>query len=166
MVDCRYIFPPRLIYFVEEKVRAHGPGLAGALFGAGWCFWVDAVLVNAQHGSKLPFLAYLPGIIASLAMILMCMVRRSDLNAFDSFDAADFNRQRLWLFIAYVVSFGSIIGACVLLIGRMSEEDSESYERWVGWAAVFQVTSILGAGLVLFMSRGESEGYDDGYTAF
>lgn len=39
------------------QVRAHGPGLAGALFGAGWCFWVDAVLVNAQHGHKLPFLA-------------------------------------------------------------------------------------------------------------
>lgn len=33
-------------------------------------------------------------------------------------------------------------------------------------AAVFQVTSILGAGLVLFMSRGEADGYDDGYTAF
>jgi hypothetical protein len=33
-------------------------------------------------------------------------------------------------------------------------------------AAVFQVTSILAAGLVLFMSRGDSDSYDDGYTAF
>ena len=33
-------------------------------------------------------------------------------------------------------------------------------------AAVFQVTSILGAGLVLFMSRGGADDYDDGYTAF
>lgn len=47
----------RFISFSTSQVRAHGPGLAGALFGAGWCFWVDAVLVNAQHGNKLPFLA-------------------------------------------------------------------------------------------------------------
>jgi hypothetical protein len=34
-------------------------------------------------------------------------------------------------------------------------------------AAVFQVTSILGSGLVLFVSRGGGDGYDDGYyTAF
>lgn len=38
------------------QVRSHGPGLAGAFFGAGWCFWVDAVLVNAMHGNKLGFL--------------------------------------------------------------------------------------------------------------
>lgn len=61
---------------------------------------------------------------------LLC---RSDLSSFDSFDAATFNRQRLWLFIAYVVSFGSIIGACVLLISHMSHEDAAPYDRWVGW---------------------------------
>lgn len=127
---------------------------------------MDAVLVNAMHGNKIPFLPYLPGLIASIAMLLMCVVRRSDLSSFDSFDAATFNRQRLWLFIAYVVSFGSIIGACVLLISHMSHEDAAPYDRWVGWAAVFQVTSILGAGLVLFMSRGGADDYDDGYTAF
>lgn len=38
------------------QVRSHGPGLAGACFGAGWCFWADAVLVNAMHGNKLGFL--------------------------------------------------------------------------------------------------------------
>lgn len=168
-MDCSYVFPPELVNFLEEKVRSHGPGLAGACFGAGWCFWADAVLVNAMHGNKLGFLEYLPGIIATLAMLLMCVVRRSDLAAFDSFDSASYCRQRFWLFVAYVVSFGSIIGAVTLLLGHMSDDNgpSEPYEKWIGWAAVLQVTSILGSGLILFTSRGDGDGYDDGfYTAF
>jgi hypothetical protein len=35
-----------------------GPGVAGALFGAGWWFWVDAVVCSA---AAVPFLHYLPG---------------------------------------------------------------------------------------------------------
>jgi hypothetical protein len=35
-----------------------GPGVAGAVFGAGWWFWVDAVVCSAD---AVPFLHYLPG---------------------------------------------------------------------------------------------------------
>jgi hypothetical protein len=35
-----------------------GPGVAGALFGAGWWFWVDAVVCSAV---KVSFIHYLPG---------------------------------------------------------------------------------------------------------
>lgn len=63
------------------------------------------------------------------------MLCRSDLAAFDSFDSASYCRQRFWLFVAYVVSFGSIIGAVTLLLGHMSDDNgpSEPYEKWIGW---------------------------------
>jgi len=35
-----------------------GPGVSGAIFGAGWWFWVDAVVCSAVQVS---FLHYLPG---------------------------------------------------------------------------------------------------------
>ncbi|EEC83713.1 hypothetical protein OsI_29542 [Oryza sativa Indica Group] len=35
-----------------------GPGVAGAVFGVGWWFWVDAVVCSAVQVS---FLHYLPG---------------------------------------------------------------------------------------------------------
>ena len=35
-----------------------GPGLAGAVFGGGWWFWVDAVVCS---DIRVPFLHYLPG---------------------------------------------------------------------------------------------------------
>lgn len=35
-----------------------GPGVAGAVFGSGWWFWVDAVVCSSV---KISFLHYLPG---------------------------------------------------------------------------------------------------------
>lgn len=37
-----------------------GPGISGAVFGAGWWFWVDAVVCSFV---KVPFVHYLPGTI-------------------------------------------------------------------------------------------------------
>jgi hypothetical protein len=37
---------------------AVGPGVSGAVFGAAWLFWVDAVVCSA---AAVPFLHYLPG---------------------------------------------------------------------------------------------------------
>lgn len=51
------------------QAKAYGPGVSGALFGAGWWFWVDAC---ASSAIKVPFVQ------ASLA----------DIHACDSFDAA------------------------------------------------------------------------------
>ena len=65
---------------------------------------------------------------------------RSDLSSFDAFDSASYCRQRFWLFVAYVVSFGSIIGAVTLLLGHMHDGSipAEPYEKWIGWVRIFQ----------------------------
>lgn len=42
-----------------ELLAIFGPGVAGAVFGAGWWFWVDAVVCSSV---KIPFVHYLPGI--------------------------------------------------------------------------------------------------------
>ena len=41
-----------------ELLAIFGPGIAGAVFGAGWWFWVDAVVCSAVAVS---FVHYLPG---------------------------------------------------------------------------------------------------------
>lgn len=43
---------------VTELWAIFGPGVAGAVFGAGWWFWVDAVVCSAV---KISFIHYLPG---------------------------------------------------------------------------------------------------------
>ncbi|KAJ0733261.1 hypothetical protein HanPI659440_Chr11g0406361 [Helianthus annuus] len=62
---------------VSELWAIFGPGVAGAVFGAGWWFWVDAVVCSAV---KVSFLHYLPGIFASLAALMFNCVRRDDID--------------------------------------------------------------------------------------
>ncbi|XP_022887939.1 uncharacterized protein LOC111403603 isoform X2 [Olea europaea var. sylvestris] len=52
-----------------------GPGVAGAVFGAGWWFWVDAVVCSSV---KVSFVHYLPGIFASLAALMFNSVKKDD----------------------------------------------------------------------------------------
>ncbi|RZC54295.1 hypothetical protein C5167_013155 [Papaver somniferum] len=54
-----------------------GPGFAGAVFGAGWWFWVDAVVCSAVAVS---FVHYLPGIFASFAALMFNCVRKEDID--------------------------------------------------------------------------------------
>jgi hypothetical protein len=56
-----------------ELWRNLGPGLAGAVFGAGWWFWVDAVACSQDV--TVPFLHYLPGQFSlSFVVSFFCVV--------------------------------------------------------------------------------------------
>ncbi|XP_004955010.1 transmembrane protein 50 homolog [Setaria italica] len=85
-----------------------GPGVAGAVFGAGWWFWVDAVVCSA---AAVPFLHYLPGFFASFAALMFNCVNREDIGDgyYSPYDDSEW-RVKLWLFISYVVSFVSLAG--------------------------------------------------------
>ncbi|WMV54047.1 hypothetical protein MTR67_047432 [Solanum verrucosum] len=61
----------------SELWAIFGPGVSGAVFGAGWWFWVDAVVCSSV---KISFLHYLPGIFASLAALMFNCVRKEDID--------------------------------------------------------------------------------------
>lgn len=71
---------------------------------------------------------------------------------YDPFDEGLYCRSRLWLFIAYVVSFGSIAGAAWVLLQAYALNPAAA-TAWPGIAGLFQVTLILGSALVFFISR-------------
>ncbi|KXZ55178.1 hypothetical protein GPECTOR_3g324 [Gonium pectorale] len=114
-----YYISPAVIQWWEERGRTWGPIASGALFGAGWWFWVDAVCIS-NH--KVPFDQYIPGIIATLALIMINCIRRDDLVEIDPFDDATFCRSRLWLFASYVVSFASIVAAVWVMIAHYGKQ--------------------------------------------
>ncbi len=51
-LSCDYYISPRVIEFWNERGKQWGTIASGALFGAGWWFWVDAVCTNSH---KIPF---------------------------------------------------------------------------------------------------------------
>ena len=70
---------------------------------------------------------------------------RSSLSSYDSFDSAAFCRQRFWLFVAYVVSFASIIGASAMLLKHMAAGGghAEPHVKWTGWVRATSTRRIV-----------------------
>ncbi|XVF64659.1 hypothetical protein PTKIN_Ptkin09bG0185700 [Pterospermum kingtungense] len=54
-----------------------GLGIAGAVFGASWWFWIDAVICSSVNVS---FLHYLPGIFSPIAALMFNCVRKDDID--------------------------------------------------------------------------------------
>ncbi|GAQ84641.1 hypothetical protein KFL_001980240 [Klebsormidium nitens] len=137
---------------LDEIWHKYGPGLAGAIFGAGWWFWVDAVAISK---TKVEFVHYLPGIFATIAALMFNCVRREDLQEYDPYDDGAGCRSRVWLFLSYVLSFVSLAGSVGLLINDYANPAITS--TWPGVAGVCQCTFILGSGLLYWMSRSSSD---------
>jgi hypothetical protein len=56
-----------------EALGQQGPALAGALFGAGWWFFLDSIAYSrAVVGADVSGTAWVPGCVATLAFLLMC----------------------------------------------------------------------------------------------
>ncbi|XP_072978459.1 uncharacterized protein [Typha angustifolia] len=129
-----------------------GPGVAGAVFGAGWWFWVDAVVCSAVMVS---FLHYLPGIFASLAALMFNCVNREDISYdyYSPYGGDSEWRLKLWLFVAYVVSFVSLAGAVGLLIQDSLTDKGPS--SWTGVAGVLQCVFVLISGLIYWTCHSE-----------
>ncbi|XP_073043668.1 uncharacterized protein [Primulina eburnea] len=131
-----------------ELLAIFGPGISGAVFGVGWWFWVDAVVCSAV---KVPFVHYLPGIFASLAALMFNCVKKEDID-YSPYDEGEL-RLKLWLFIAYVVSFVSLAASVGLLIQDAMVTTGPS--SWTGVAGVLQCVCVLVSGLIYWISHSE-----------
>eukprot|EP00898_Chlorokybus_atmophyticus_P007375 jgi/Chlat1/7639/Chrsp64S07113 len=144
---------------VVDGYRRYGPGLAGAVCGAGWWIWLDAVLCNDR---TVPFLHYLPGIIATVALLMFNCVRKEDVMEYSSMDDGEGCRQQLihplsptrlrfFLFLSYLVSLGSLgFGVWVLVAGYAVHPD---VNHWPGVAVLIHCTLVLCSGLIFWTSR-------------
>lgn len=66
-----------------EVVKPYGMLTAGALFGAGWWAWCDVILRSSlvQH-TTVPALYYIPGVVATVAVILMSLISRDNTDTY------------------------------------------------------------------------------------
>ncbi|KAK9799800.1 hypothetical protein WJX73_010831 [Symbiochloris irregularis] len=162
--NAELLISPQVLELWNSKAAAYGPVLSGALFGGGWWFWVDAVTCSQN---KVSFLQYLPGIVATLALVMINSIRREELDdPYDAFDEGVFCRSRFWLLVSYMVSTGAVVGSILVLL-HFYAWNSEVPSLWPGIAGIFQVILILGSALIFFVSRsgGGSDDYG-GYSGF
>ena len=143
---------PELMYKLEDAVPAHGPTVSGVLFGCAWWLWIDAVLMQqSAHRHTVPFVEYLPGIAATLALVLTNSVRREDIaeEGGSSLDDDDLLRSRALLFVAYVIAFASIVSSVVIFI-NYDKHDGSSYP---GVANILLTTLITASSMVMWLTR-------------
>lgn len=146
------IISPVVVDWWRDHGTRWGPSFSGALFGAGWWCWVDTVATSTSH---IPFSQYLPGIIATMALVMINSVRRDELLSYDPYDEGTFCRSRFWLLMAYGISLAAIGSSVLVMLHKGGDV-----------APILQVAFILGAALVLFTSRSEGESGGTSYDAF
>lgn len=144
---------------LEDATQRYGTILSGALFGAAWWLWLDAVVHSAFLGVTVPAIAYIPGCIATVALLMINFIHREELNDYDPFSDGEDCGVRTWLFFSYVVSFGSLVGAVWIMVEDFSTNpDLTSDEKWPGVAGIIQTFLILGSGLLFWVSRSSQSG--------
>ncbi|KAF6248358.1 hypothetical protein COO60DRAFT_1582182 [Scenedesmus sp. NREL 46B-D3] len=140
-----------------EPIRPYGMLLAGGVFGAGWWAWCDVLLRSCLvlH-TKVSPLYCIPGIVATIAVILMATISREDTDSYIGFgDDGEQCRTKCGLFIAYVAAFGSIAGAVVILL-LLKQQGGD---LMIGVGAVCQTAIICLSGLLTWLCK-SSEGSD------
>ncbi|KAL6780813.1 hypothetical protein ACKKBG_A08560 [Auxenochlorella protothecoides x Auxenochlorella symbiontica] len=146
----------------NAKLQEWGPLVAGALFGIGWWCWADALVqVSTGESGAYPFRYNWPGIVATLALLLINALPRKDLaEAAESIEDGVELRARLWLLFSFLTAFAAVGGSVAVLIQCTQQSQFVS----VGVGSVLQCGFILASALLLWAYRS-----DDGggyYTGF
>ena len=137
----------RLICDAGAQFAEYGTGVAGALFGAGWWVWIDAVTCAYR---KIPFAHHLPGIIMTLSIILINCVGKHELsNTFGN----SASRAKLWMLVSYVISMAALIGS----LWSLAQNYAPTPHAWPGVAGVLQCAFILAGGLMFWGVRGQND---------
>lgn len=125
-------------------------------FGVGWWMWIDACVCRPEGARKIKPAHYVPGFIATLALLLMNMVSRARLKSASVYDGQA-GRAKLWLFFSYLISVSSLIASIWIL----AQDYAPTPHVWPGVAGVLQCFFILVGGLMFWGSRGRSSEYNN-----
>lgn len=124
--------------------------------------WVyaDAAVYSASKQSPFALRYALPGLVATLGVVLLGLAGRTEDDSLAYYDDDGAGcRGRCALFVAYVISFGSIFGAATMLL---VDRQRGAGDLWAATAATVQTTVVCGSGLLLWLARnGDDDG--DGY---
>lgn len=143
---------------LSSKPKEYSPGIAGALFGAGWWCWLDVFVHSATvDHNHVPFTYHIPGCIATFALVIMNITSRTELAESDDYNTDDnfTGRAKLLLFISYLTAFGAVAGSVAVLISCVQQQSLVE----VGVGSVLQCGLVLLSGLLLWAFRTESSGY-------
>merc|ERR1711998_578554 len=147
----------------DSNPKAAGSSFfGGCLFSGGGLVFLDAVLIyNIHHdssGASKEAIMYLPGMLATLALIMVNLVQFEDLqsDAFSNTACSGATRAKLFLFVGFVIGFTSLIlsvWTCVHFGERVEDEGSNA----LGVSIIVQTVAIIASGVLFWIGRQSSQ---------
>merc|ERR1712098_417224 len=130
---------------------------AGALFGVGWWLLIGTSIANRNSNDPVPpaFVHYLPGIFASIALVMINMVSWSALND-NVLDGGSTAKARAWLFAWLTVLFACAIAGYWVAFDN-GDWFGENKKNFPGVALILNVSLITVAALLYRFARGSDD---------
>uniref|UniRef100_A0A7R9VEK8 Transmembrane protein 50A n=1 Tax=Chlamydomonas euryale TaxID=1486919 RepID=A0A7R9VEK8_9CHLO len=150
----------------HEAMQPYSAFAGGAIFGAGWWIFGDALVYHAAV-LGLPFsVAWLvPGVLATLAIVVMNSVSHEDVSGEGYGDDSTTCRSRVVLMLSYFLSMGAVAAAVALLVAEKHKSgdagpDATPADMWMGASSVISVCLICASGLVTWLFHSsDNNGY-------
>ncbi|KAJ1525429.1 hypothetical protein ONE63_010242 [Megalurothrips usitatus] len=146
--------PPCFWFVGGEKRNAIASMVAGTLFFMGWWFIIDAQSVYPENMSH----AYhVCGVFGTLSLFMINAVSNAQMRG-DAYNGGFCGPRgaRLWLFLGFVMGFGSVIASCWILFANYVS-NPEMPSHWPGFALFFQNVFIFMGSLIYKFGRVEDQ---------
>lgn len=136
----------------SERRNAVASVVAGILFSAGWWVMIDAAVVYAKPEQLNPAF-HTCGVFSTLAFFMINAVSNAQVRG-DSYESGCLGRTgaRVWLFIGFMLMFGSLIASMWILFGAYVTQNTDVYP---GLAVFFQNALIFLSTLIYKFGRTE-----------
>ncbi|KAJ9460219.1 Transmembrane protein 50-like protein [Diplonema papillatum] len=128
---------------------------SGVIFAAGWVLFVDGEVMSKRAGSEsYTFKEWAPGLVATIAFVLMNCVTPIALSASNAFyDEKDTMMNKAWFFFSVLVMFTALTIAVVFMVTTYGSKSGSA--QWPGTALLLQTVLVCIAAIVFFLSRGK-----------
>ncbi|KAJ3315758.1 hypothetical protein HDU76_002110 [Blyttiomyces sp. JEL0837] len=144
--------------------------LSGGLFAIGWWVFIDGVTFASTRDPALPisirFDDWLPGILSTLALIIVNLIDKETLNAED-FSYSGTNvacKARACAFIGVTMALGSLGGALAILSLKYIMTGQSGDAFYFGIAITVQNVLIFLGSMILWFGRNSSEIENESYA--
>eukprot|EP01062_Namystynia_karyoxenos_P041638 TRINITY_DN3035_c0_g2_i1.p2 TRINITY_DN3035_c0_g2~~TRINITY_DN3035_c0_g2_i1.p2 ORF type:complete len:173 (+),score=62.17 TRINITY_DN3035_c0_g2_i1:69-587(+) len=96
--------------------------VSGLLFAASWLFFIDGYVISRQQNNSYTFKHWTPGLIGTIAFVMINMVNPDMLKGSGSFlDEQDIVRAKAWFFFSVLIGFTALVLAIWMMIELMGE---------------------------------------------
>lgn len=138
---------------LTERRNTIASVVAGVLFFVGWWFVIDAA-AGFPSNDQFPKAFHVCGVVGTIALFMINSVSNGQVQG-ESYGNGCLGQtgSRIWLFIGFLLAFGSVIASAWILFGMYVVPQKDPY--WPGVAVFLQNALIFFGALVFKFGRTE-----------